>query len=113
MTIELLEAHAKKWQEFICWNSDIIQPKAEKKDWFIGLMRENQKICEELNEETKSSNISNEIILDEQTAIRVGFDEFIINDGVAPNQILDSGLIKGEQFDTLSYVVINTLKRKD
>lgn len=51
----------------------------------------------------------NEIILDEQTKIKVGYDECVINDGIAPNKILASGIIEGEEFDKLSYIVINTI----
>lgn len=56
-----------------------------------------------------------EIILDDQTTIRCGYDECEINDGVKPNTVLYSGVInnyhrESEEFDPICYVVINTSK---
>ena len=39
-----MEKHIKDWQTFICWKSDIIQPKKEDCDWFIEVMKENQRL---------------------------------------------------------------------
>ena len=56
-----------------------------------------------------------EIILGDQTSIRCGYDECEINDGVAPNTVLYSGVInnyhrESKEFDPICYVVINTAK---
>ena len=58
-----------------------------------------------------------EIILDDQTTIRCGYDECEINDGVVPNTVLYSGVInlyhrESDEFDPISYVIINTAKRE-
>ena len=59
-----------------------------------------------------------EIVLDEQTSIRCGYDECDINDGVAPNTVLYSGVInlyhrESEEFDPICFVVINTAKTNE
>lgn len=51
--------------------------------------------------------IDNELRLDEETIIRVGYDECEINDGVAPNTVLGSGIINIDQAKTISYVIIH------
>ena len=55
----------------------------------------------------------NKIILDNQTSILCGYDECKINDGIAPNKILDSGVIKTSgEHEPISYIVINTANDK-
>ena len=52
--------------------------------------------------------IDNELRLDEETIIRVGYDECEINDGVAPNTVLGSGVINSsDQTQQISYVIIH------
>ncbi len=54
----------------------------------------------------------NEIRLDKETVIRVGYDECEINDGVAPNTVLASGVINKDyvitdEVEEISFVVIS------
>jgi hypothetical protein len=54
----------------------------------------------------------NEIRLDDQTVIRVGYDECKIKDGVIPNKVLASGVINksynlSDEFNEISFVVIS------
>ena len=51
--------------------------------------------------EPKKANPIDEIILDSETSIRVGYDECEINDGVAPDKILASGIIEGQKFNLI------------
>ena len=65
----------------------------------------------------------NEIRLDEQTVIRIGYDECDINDGVKPNTVLGAGVINkavevgglylheiNKEFDEISFVVLRIRK---
>lgn len=49
----------------------------------------------------------NEITLDSETSIRVGYIGSEINKGIDPKKILAKGIIEGQEFDLLHYIVIN------
>jgi len=56
-----------------------------------------------------------EIFLDDQTSIRCGYDECEINDGVAPNTVMYSGVInlhyqESKEFEPICFVILNTAK---